>query len=482
MGFKRLVKLGLVCVASLLADGADLQTLISALRAQQYQEALVLAKELQTKNASDPRVWTLEGMANEGLRNKAEALGNYRSAIKLAPDYLPALKAEAQLEYAGGDREAQRTLEHIVKLEPGDEVSHAMLAGLAYQQGRFDAAVSQYKQSLDAIAKKPDALTQYGECLLRQGEAEKAVEVLRQAEALDPNQWWSRYNLAAAEMSRKQASEAIKIIEPLLSDGTVRPEVLDLAAEAYEAAGDTPRAVELLRKAILMQPKNESYYLHFTDLCFDHASFQVGVDMIDAGLTQLPGSAKLYLARGILWGQLGDFRKAESDFDQADRLDPRGEISGAAASLAELQNSNLETALKLARARLKNNPRDPMLNYVKAETLKQMGVAPETAEFREALTSATTAVRLKPDFAAARNLLGSLYLQDNKLTLASEQFRRVLQDDPGDQTALYHLIQVSRRVGRSNDIPDLMKQLAQAKNTLRERDKAAGRYRLVEAR
>ena len=465
----------------LVADGADLQTLISALRAQQYQEALTLAKELQAKNASDPRVWTLEGMANEGLRNKGAALGNYRAALKLAPDYLPALKAEAQLEYASENREAGRTLQRIVKLEPGDEVSHAMLAGLAYQQGHCGEAVSEYKQSVDVIAKKPDALTQYGECLLRQGEAEKSVEVLGQAAALEPNQWWSQYNLAAAEMSRKRASEAIKILEPQVGGEAARPEVLDLAAEAYEASGDTPRAVELLRKAILMQPKNESYYLHFTDLCFDHASFQVGVDMIDAGLTQLPRSANLYLARGILWGQLGSFKNAENDFDQADRLDPRGEISGAAASLAELQNSNLETALKLARAKLKNNPRDPMLNYVKAETLKQMGVARETAEFREAVTSAATAVSLKPDFAAARNLLGSLYLQDNKLQLASEQFRRVLRADAADQTALYHLIQVSRKAGKSDEIPRLMKQLAQAKLTQRKKEESAGRYRLVEA-
>ena len=121
-----------------------------------------------------------------------------------------------------------------------------------------------------------------------------------------------------------------------------------------------------------------------------------------------------------------------------------------------------------------------MLHYVKAETLRQMGVGPGTAEFQQAVQSASVAVRLKPGFAAARNLLGSLYMQENKLPLAAEQFRAVLKEDPADQTAIYRLIQISRKTGRSEDIPGLMKQLAQARITQRESDETARRYRLLE--
>ncbi len=466
--------------AAPLVGAADLQTLISVLRAGDFQQALTLAKELNAQNAADPRVWTLEGMANEGLKDKVEALRNYRLALALKPDYLPALKAEAQLEYASGDREAGKTLERILKLDPADEVSHAMTAALAYKQGNCQSAAVQYRQSRDAIANKPDALTQYGECLLKQQQPDEAIAALALVVSLQPDEWWSRYNLASAEMSRKRAAEAIEILGPALASARVQPEVLDLAAEAYEASGDTPRAVELARKAILRQPKKEAYYLHFADLCFDHQSFQVGVDMIDAGLTQLPQSAKLYLARGILRVQLGDFAKAGNDFDRADQLDGNKAISGAAASLAELQNSNLDKALQVARTKLKSNPQDPMLRYVKAETLKQMGVEPGTAEFREALDSASTAVSLKPDFTAARNLLGSLYMQQNRLQLATEQFQAVLKNDPSNQTAIYHLIQASRKAGKTEDIPRLMQELAQARTTQRQKDEATGRYRLVE--
>ena len=464
-----------------MVQSADLDAVISALRAQDFQRALTLSKELSAQNDADPRIWTLEGMANEGLRNRTEALQNYRTALKLKPDYVPALKAEAQLEYANGNPSAKQVLERILKLEPGDEVSHAMLAALAHKQGDCRSAVMEYRQSGRAIANKPDALTQFGECLLKEGQPDESAVVLAQVVSLEPKQWWALYNLALAEMRRRRTAETIKILEPVLEEARVQPDVLDLAAEAYETSGNTPRAVDLERKAILSQPKNETYYLHFADLSFDHRSFAVGIDMIDAGLTQLPKSSRLYLARGILRVQLGDFAKAESDFDRADRLEGSGSISGAAASLAELQSSNLEKALQLSRDKLNSNSTDPMLNYVKAETLKQMGVAPGTAEFREALDSASSAVRLKPRFVAAQNLLGSLYVQENSLQLAREQFQAVLKEDPSNQTAIYHLIQVSRKAGKSEEIPGLIRQMAQARLMQRQKDESVGQYRLVEA-
>ena len=460
---------------------ADLTPLISALRAQKFDEALKLAGDLQTQMPSDPRVLTLEGMANEGLKHKAEALNDYRSAVRVQPDYLPALKAEAQLEYAEGDPQGEATLKQIVKLDPSDQVSHAMLAAIAYRQKDCPAAIDQYRQSGEVISSRADALTQLGECLLRTKQAEQATTPLSQVVSLEPNQWRSHYNLAAAELANRQPQQAVQTLQPFLSEESIRPDILSLAAQAYETLGDTPRAISLLREAILHNPQNEANYLTFADLSFDHQSFQVGIDMLDAGLKQLPQSAKLYLARGILWGQLGNFSKAEEDFDTADRLSA-GTIAGAAESLARLQNSNLDEALRIARAKLKASPGDPMLHYVKAATLKQMGVAPGTPAFAEALGSAAAAVRLKSDFAAARDLLGGLCLQEGKLQLAGNEFRTVLKQNPADQTALYHLIQLAKRTGRDHDIPPLIKQLAAAREAQRRQDEAQSRYRLVEVK
>jgi ABC-type sugar transport system substrate-binding protein len=44
---------------------------------------------------------------------------------------------------------------------------------------------------------------------------------------------------------------------------------------------------------------------------------------------------------------------------------------------------------------------------------------------------------------------------------AVEQCREALKSDPKDQTALYRLIQALRKTGQKNEIPDLLKRLAQ---------------------
>jgi tetratricopeptide (TPR) repeat protein len=480
----RIRQLGLVLavVTVFRLEAADIAPVIAALRAKQYEQALRLAQQLRSEDAKDPRIWTLEGMANEGLHRRKDALKDYQSARNLQPDYLPALKAEAQLEYAEGNAESRALLEQIVRLDPSDQVSHAMLGALAFQRHSCSDAVMQYRQSAAYIAGNAEALTQMGECQLQEKDAAGAVSELQLVVALKPDEWWPRYNLAAAELARHEPAAAIEVLKPLMSHPDPEPRVLQMSARAYEARGDTPQAVELLRKAIVTAPKTEAYYLDFADLCFDHQSYQVGIDLMTVGLRQLPSSAKLYLVRGILWGQNGNFAKAEEDFNQADRLDATGSISGAAESLAELQNSNLEKALRLARAKLKANPQDPMLYYVEAATLKQMGVAKDSPEFEEAVASATKAIRLQPDLLAARNLLGSLYLQSGRVAQASDQFRAVLARDPADQTALYHLIQVARRTGHVDQVPALIKQLTEAKEKQRRRDDEIGRYQLVEAK
>lgn len=135
--------------------------------------------------------------------------------------------------------------------------------------------------------------------------------------------------------------------------------------------GNTPRAVETLRQAIVSDPTRNILYLHFADLCFAHSSFQVGIDMLNAGLQKLPNSAQLYLARGVLFVQLGQYAEAESDFDKAARLDPSQAFSSVAQGLTKLQQSNLDGALAITRARLEQHPNDGYLYYLKAETLRQ---------------------------------------------------------------------------------------------------------------
>ena len=456
----------------------DVAPVTSALRENRFPAALELTEKLLVQNGQDPRIWTLQGFAYLGLKDQGRALQDFRRAVSISPDYVPALKAEAQIEYGTHDKQGVRTLNRLAALEPNDPVTHAMLAALAYQAHDCPAVVANYSASKTLIGSQPEALAEYGECLFTTGQKNEALEVLVKVVTLEPASWQARYNLAVANLMLNRPADSIAILQPVLDSGQLQ--VLDVASSAFEQIGNTPRAVDTLRQAIVIDPSKSFLYLHFADLCFAHKSFQVGIDMLNAGLQKLPNSAQLYLARGILFVQLGQYENAESDFDKAAQLDPSQSFSSVAQGLTQLQRSDLDGALAITRAQLKQTPNNGYLYYVEAETLRQKGVEPGKAEFNEALAAAQSAVRLSPNFPLAQDLLGTFYLREGKLDSAIQQFENVIKLEPENESALYHLITASRKSGNGKAVPDLMKRLARAKALNKEKDERMNRYTFVE--
>ena len=116
----------------------------------------------------------------------------------------------------------------------------------------------------------------------------------------------------------------------------------------------------------------------------NHQSFQTGIEMIDAGLKLQPDAAQLYLARGVLYVQLADYDKAESDFEKAEQLDPTlGPQCGRPGHGCEEQNQNDPAqALATVRAKLANKPGDAFLWYLQAAILSQeVGRSPVRRNF-----------------------------------------------------------------------------------------------------
>jgi tetratricopeptide (TPR) repeat protein len=461
------------------ADASSISAIQSALQARDNERALTLVHtQLQTW-PKDVRLWALEGIALTQLGRNREALTAYNKALAISPDYLAALEGAAELEYKAGNGRAVLLLNRILKVRPDEPTTHAMLAALAYKKHDCVAAVEHFQKSGPVLSSQPTALEEFGACLMDLQKPEEAVPVFQQILALQPSDPHARYNLAVAQFTAQHNADAIATLQPLLEASEPDPDVLDLASAAYEETGDTPRAVSLLRQAIVASPQKVKYYVDFASLSYKHESFQVGVEMIDAGLTQLPKAAPLYIARGILYIQMGQFEKGQSDFGTANRLDPGQASAAVAEGLAQLQASNLDQALKTVETELKAHPNDAFLHYLAAEIISQGGPAVGSPEFNDAVKAASRAVQLQPDFPLAHNVLGSLYLQAGQNARAIEQCRLVLRENPSDQIAVYHLLQALRNINDpKGEVPDLVKRLAELRLQSQREEASANRYKL----
>ena len=461
------------------ADSASISAIQSALRAGDNEQALTLVHAQLQNFPKDVRLWTLEGIALANLGHTREALTAYNKALAISPDYLAALEGAAELEYKAGSSRAAPLLQRILKVRPGEPTTHAMLAALAYKKHDCPTAVEHFQKSGPVLSSQPTALEEYGACLMDLQKPDDALPVFEQILTLLPNDPHARYNLAVVQFTAQHSADAISTLQPLLAASAPDPDVLDLASAAYEDTGDTPRAVGLLRQAIVADPRNAKYYVDFAALSFKHESFQVGVEMIDAGLTQLPKAARLYIARGILYIQMGQFEKGQADFEAANKLDPGQASAAVAEGLAQLQASNLDQALKTVETELKAHPGDAFLHYLKSEIISQSGPAVGSSQFNDAVKAASRAVQLQPDFPLARNVLGNLYLQSGQNERAIEQCRAVLRENPNDQIAMYHLLLALRKTNDpKGEVPGLVKRLAELRAQSQQQEASTNRYKL----
>lgn len=451
----------------------------TALRAGKFTDALQLLEPLLRQFPSNSQLLTLQGLAYSGSGQKQAALVSFHSALKSSPDYLPALEGAAQIEYETGGRDAAELLQHVVRIAPDDPTANAMLGSLAYKNRNCQEAASHFEKAGALLQSEPAALRQYGTCLARMKRYDPAIGVFQKLVEVPGDDREDRVRLASLHVSNGNPGDAIEVLQPELQD---HPDatVLSLAAAAYEAQKDTPQAVKLLHQALVENPKDIDLYLQFADLSFVHQSFQVGVDMMSAGLKLQPNAAALYFARGVLYVQLADYDHAEGDFEKAEELDPQLSVSDAARGMIAQQKDDLDKALAVVRARLSKKPDDALLLYVQADILVQKNPDVGSPAFNQAIASAQRAVKVQPGLVAARDTLAKLYLQAEKDQLAVEQSREALRYDPNDQVGLYHLIVGLRKTGQKEELPVLLKRLAELRQKATREEGEHNRYKLIE--
>jgi tetratricopeptide (TPR) repeat protein len=473
----------LVCATVSGARAQDANAIITALRADQFARALQLAEQRLKATPRDAQTLTLEGLALRGLGRSQEALAAFRRALKIDPDYLAALEGAAQIEYASGGAGATPLLDHLLQLRPDEPTAHAMRAVMAWKQKDCATAVAHFERAAPVIASQPDAHREYGVCLVRLGRPSAAVQIFQQLLAADVASHPARYALASAECSAGQFQPALDSLKPLLEGAAPDAEALSIASAAYEGLGDTPHAVAALRQAIILSPRTVRYYLDFANLSFSHKSFDAGIQMATAGLTLIPDSPQLHLARGILYVQTGLTDRADADFLAAERLDPKQPGAVDVRVLEFLQQNNMNGAVRLVREQIKSSPTNAFLYYLLAEVLNWQGPPVDSPEFKQALEAAKKSVELDPALTLGRNLLSRLYLDSGQVKSAIAECRQVLRSDPSDPVALYRLMRALKASGDPEDakqIPGVIEKFNEARRLATEKEEQESRYRLVE--
>jgi tetratricopeptide (TPR) repeat protein len=451
----------------------------SLIRSQQYDQALSTLKVVLRSSPGDFKLWTLQGICLALQGNDKQAVTAFDHALRISPNYAPALQGEIQILFKSGDKLAIPLLQRALKSDPDNLTAHEMLGMLQKKSGNCQVAVTHFVRSKDVIATHPASLEAYGYCLTRLDRMAEAIPVFRQLVPLLPGQSYPSYDLAVLLVSTHANEEALEVLEPILTPEQNDPDILSLASKAYEATGKTPKAVALQRQAIVANPTDPTNYVLFAVLCLTHDSFQAGIEMLNAGLKRIPNGSSLYLSRGVLYAQMAQWENAEADFKRAEELDSTASIGAYAGDLSILQKNDPDKALLRVRAQLKVHPESPLLHLLLAQLIMNQTPQPESPAFKEAMQETLLAAKSKPDLVEAHNQLATMYMSLGQYDRAIKECKTALQYDPANETAMYHLIISLRHSGQNDELPPLVKRLAELhKESLRHESERKS-FRLV---
>jgi tetratricopeptide (TPR) repeat protein len=436
----------LLCIFLPICVFAGVDEIKQALREGQFSTALELCNQEISKQPDNAQLWMWKGFALQNMGQPKEALSAYRKTTHLNPRLLPALEAEAQIEYQMGDPAGKATLEKIVAIKPDSAPAHGMLGVLAYEQKQCAAAVGHFEKA-GALNQNAAALWQFGNCLYELQRPVEAAAAFQKMLSIKDHDL-VRYNLGLSLLAAKQPAEAVVVLSPLAEREKPDFDLLSLLAAAYEADKQTPKALATLRRAAELDPLQERHYIDFASICMEHSSLDLGVEVLEVGTRNIPTSARLHATLGALLVRSGNTEKAQREFATAQTLDPKAAYGNIGLSLALLQADRIDDSIHLLRTQLTRNPNNSMATFMLAQALLRAGTEPGKPEFAEAQKLLKQTVALEPNSARAHGLLGKNYAQAGDLKNATRELETALRLDSSDRTSAYQLALLYGRTGQ----------------------------------
>ncbi|KAM6153843.1 protein O-mannosyl-transferase TMTC1 isoform 2-T2 [Erethizon dorsatum] len=193
-------------------------------------------------------------LAEQGRFKEAEEI--YQAGIKNCPD-----SSDLHNNYgvflvdSGSPEKAVAHYQQAVTLSPGHHVAMVNLGRLYRSLGENSVAEKWYKRALQ-VARKAETLSPLGALYYNTGRYEEALQVYREAAALQPSQREPHLALAQVLAVMGQTKEAEKMTEHIVSEEAGCLECYRLLSAIYSKQEAHDKALDAIDKALQLKPKD----------------------------------------------------------------------------------------------------------------------------------------------------------------------------------------------------------------------------------
>jgi len=223
------------------------------------------------------------------------------------------------------------------------------------------------------------------------------------------------------------------------------PQVRNLLGKAYEADGQTGKAVLELQTAIQKNEYEESYYFDLAYVLLQHQNFDTAIQLLVASRRVFATSAQLQLALGVAYYGQRRFEDAVQSFLRTIAIDPAiGQPYLFLGRILEHAEKRLPEIVARFSARAEAMPEDFM-----AQCLLGKALALQGDERAEKILRASIA--LKEDYWESHYELGLILDKARKFEEAARELERSAALNAALPAPHYRLARVYDRLGRRED-------------------------------
>ena len=210
-------------------------------------------------------------------------------------------------------------------------------------------------------------------------------------------------------------------------------------------------------------------YLSLGGVFLIHELPEAASVVLSIGVKALPRSPRLRDALGRAYLKMKRFQAAEKSFRKTLDLDPDSEGSCLNLGYSQASQGQVEKARISYLECVSKDQNNYAAHYFLGSTLLEMG----SDWSKKATTHLKEALRLNPHSVNSQFLLGKAYHLTGKESQALETFLRVVEREPDNEAALFHLGLLQRKAGQLKKAQQTMERFHQLKSLARKRSRQA---------
>ena len=281
------------------------------------QEAIDMLDKVIAAEPNNASAVFLRASMYDKAGRSADAMAGYKRTIELDANSSAAWYEIGVAAYNSGDyANALTAYQNVVRIDPANYAAQANLASTYRQLERYPEANASYKAAEPGYTKSPDHYSEWGFCLGKTNEWDKAIARLLTARDLDPtavdntNLGWAYYN--AAKIDKKNGDE-----------------------EAAKAKFELARTY--LGTAIQQDPKLDAAYMNLGSTNNELGDHQAAVDALNTAVALHPNWVIALNQLGLGYRGLNNLSLAIQTFNTAVNLD--GNYVNGLFNLGSTQNA-----------------------------------------------------------------------------------------------------------------------------------------------